>query len=100
MAARALVVSFCTLVPAVDALRSIGHMELRRMKESGYEWPSAKVQEPSQIPGLAKGISNNFMQVFFKAHGPLHACAEARHVVDAVMTPYLAFSALLLYAIA
>lgn len=33
--------------------------------------------EPSRIPGLAKGIASNFMQVFFKAHDPLLACAEA-----------------------
>lgn len=86
MAAWAIVVSFCALVPTGDASRALGCADLRRMKDAGYEWPSPEDLEPSRIPGLAKGIVNNFMQAFFKTHVPLLACAKAHWATEAVMS--------------
>lgn len=68
--ACALAMSFCALVPSADFPRSLGRSDLRRMKDAGFEWSSTDVIDPAHLPGLAKAIPSNFMQTFFKAHGP------------------------------
>lgn len=83
-ATRALAASFCALMQSGDASRSLGRSDLRQMKEAGFEWPLSEIMDPAHLPGLAKAIANNFMQTFFKAHGPRLACSEARRVDKAV----------------
>lgn len=97
VAAQTLAAGFCALVPAGDASRRIGRIDLRAMKDGGHAWHSPEDLEPSRISGLAKGIVNNFMQAFFKLHGLLLACAEARRAAEAVMCTVFLLRAILLY---
>ena len=89
VAVRTLSAAVYNLFPSEAANAStVTKVQLRCIRDEGFQWPGEAVVRPEALPALSKNIAKNFMDHFFKGEGR----AIVRRKVDRMKAQVLSSS--------